>query len=331
MNNSNKLPKIFQTTIYVAFGYAICLIIYSIYLQFFFIEKNWFHSLISNGFTILSSLIWIGILLIFKKLLNTILKFNKVNLLLDGLVIFLSIQIFSLALFLYKILNLYITLKNAGDLNSMFSFASGSISSIILFFISNFAIILLSFLLGFRLKKIDFFEKKMFIILSYSLMAYSVLNLVVSLVLIKTDFFTFLFKAIAVYAIGQILQKIYNLNSSQLYTSFGYKKENERLKTNKAFFSTNIKEESKQKKNLQPKENYVNQEEVYNIKFDQHEHKDFVINYYENLSEEELNLLKNKILTEDKNNLVDEEKTNLILQHIFENKLYDFLRFMPKK
>ena len=331
MKNSIKIPKIYQPTVYLTFGYTFCLIIYSVYIQFFFIEKNWFHSLVSNGFAILSNLIWIGILLVFKNLLNTILKFDKVNLILNCLIIFLSIQIFSLSYLLSGAINLYTTLKNTGDLNAMIPFASNSISSIILLFISNFAIILFSFLLGFRLRKINFFDKNLFIILSYSLIAYSIVNILVSLVVIKMDFLIFLFKAIAVFSAGLILQKICNLNASELYTLFGYKRgnETERPKTKKVFFNTNIKVEPKEDRNLDLKRSYVNREDFSNINYDQHEHKDFVIRYYDNLSDEELSLLKNKVL--DKQNLIEQEKQNLILQYIFENKLYDSLRFMPNK
>lgn len=329
MNNSN-IPKLFLTSMYVAFVYSICLIIFSIYFQFFFNDNTLFHNLISNGFTVLSGIVWIVILLIFKKFLNIIYEYKKSDNLINIYVFFLAMQTILFVIVVIKIIKSYIILKNGGEPNSVINIAYDSLSSVFLLFITNYAIILMTFLLGFRFRKLDYNEKKLFEILGYSLIAYSIANFLSSLSLIETNFFTFFFKAISVFTIGLILQKISNLKSSELNTLFEHKKLNE---TKNIYFKRgfiNNEVQTKQEMNLKTKQNSLNKEFSCE-KYYQHEHKDLVIKHFESLSEEELDVLKNKISLEGKQTITEDEKTTFILQYIFENKLYDYLRFMPKK
>ena len=63
----NSLPKVYQITGLIAFIYSVLLIVYAIYNQFFYVDGTWLHGFTANGFAVLSGLIWIGILFVFKR------------------------------------------------------------------------------------------------------------------------------------------------------------------------------------------------------------------------------------------------------------------------
>lgn len=61
-----SLPKIYSITSLAAFIYAAFMIIFLIYKQFFYVDGTWFHGLTVNSLAVLSSVVWLGILIVFK-------------------------------------------------------------------------------------------------------------------------------------------------------------------------------------------------------------------------------------------------------------------------
>ena len=78
MNNATKKiinKKLYAISVYMAFAYAIFLISFWIYNEFFFNDRTWLNDLMYKILIVISSLIWMGILFIFKQVLND--QFNK--------------------------------------------------------------------------------------------------------------------------------------------------------------------------------------------------------------------------------------------------------------
>jgi hypothetical protein len=333
----NNLPKIYQITGFVAFVYSVFLLFQSIYSQFFYVDGTWFHGFTANGLAVLSGLIWIGILIIFKRLLNKILNYSKANLLINAYLIFLGTTTLSLATVVYKSIKVYASLEEGDTFNSLTAFATSSILGAIFLFISNFAIILICVLLGNQLRKVDIVQEKLFQILGYSFISYGVLSLLSSVGIIEIDAFQIIIKAGVAIVIGLIFQKIYNMNSSELYTLAGFDNKNkvekpkpetkrniEPVKSDKAIPLANKVVREK------VKETSLNNEELPNINLDEFEDKSLILSYYENLPKDELNRLEKIVENKYNRNLTQEQKNNLILHYIMEKKLYDHNRFLPQ-
>lgn len=333
----NNLPKIYQITGFVAFVYSVFLLFQSIYSQFFYVDGTWFHGFTANGLAVLSGLIWIGILIIFKRLLNKILNYSKANLLINAYLIFLGITTLSLATVVYKSIKVYASLEEGDTFNSLTAFATSSILGAIFLFISNFAIILICVLLGNQLRKVNIVQEKLFQILGYSFISYGVLSLLSSVGIIEIDAFQIIIKAGVAIVIGLIFQKIYNMNSSELYTLAGFDNKNkvekpkpetkrniEPVKSDKAIPLANKVVREK------VKETSLNNEELPNINLDEFEDKSLILSYYENLPKDELNRLEKIVENKYNRNLTQEQKNNLILHYIMEKKLYDHNRFLPQ-
>lgn len=344
MNNlpaKNSISKLYQITALTAFIYSAILIVFSIYKQFFYIDGTWFHGFVSNGFSVLSGLIWIGVLLVFKQFLSKILNYNRTNLLLNVYIIFLAITTLSITSVLIKSIELYQSLNDTESINSLTAFATTSILGAIFVFISAFAIILICILLGNRLRKIDVVERNLFKILGFSFIVYGILSLLSSFYIIGSDIFQTLLKAGISILIGVILKKIYSMESSVLYSLTGFEKvsklDQHKPKIQKSTFS---KEETKKTEQVYPKINkdvkdsgkLTNLEDVElpNINLDEIENKESVISYYENLSKDELNRLESIVQRKYNKNLTNEQKKDLVIHYIAENKLNDYQRFMPK-
>lgn len=333
----NNLSKIYQVTGFFAFGYSVFLLFQSIYSQFFYIDGTWFHGFTANGLAILSGLIWIGILFVFKRFLNRILNYSRANILINAYLIFLGITTLSLATVVYRSIKVYASLEGGDTSNSLTAFATSSILGAIFLIISNFAIILICVLLGNQLRKVNIVQEKLFQILGYSFISYGILTLLSSVGVIEIDAFQIIIKAGVAIVIGLIFQKIYNLKYSELYTLAGFDNENKVEKP---------KPETKQ--NIEPvqsdkaiplankvvkqivKETSLNNEELPNINLDEFEDKNLILSYYENLPKDELIRLEKIVENKYNRNLTQEQKNNLVFHYIMEKKLYDHNRFLPK-
>lgn len=343
MNNfdkKNSLTKNYQIAGLTAFVYSVLLFMFSIYKQFIYVDGTWFHGFAANGFSVLSNLIWIGILVIFKQFLNKILNYCKANLLINTYLIFLSISTISVFFVLYESIEVYLSTEGTENLNTLTGFATTSISSAIFLFISNFVIILVCILLGNRIRKIDIIESKLFQILGFTFITYGLFSLLTSITIIESEIFQFLAKVVLAILIGLILKKNYNID----YTELDYLKGSEKSKDSenikqKTHNSVEQKTESRSSEQVytkrddifkdESKKNNFQNEELPNINLDEIEDKELVISYYENLPQEELNRLENIVAKKYNQNLTKEQKTNLVIQYIVENKTYDHQRFLP--
>lgn len=216
-NGSNL--KIYEITGIIALIYSALLIIFSIYKQFFYIDGTWFHGFASNGFSVLSGVIWIGVLFIFKRFLNQKLNYKKADSLINTYLIFSGVTTFALGSVVFKSIKVYTSLENTDNATSLFAFASTSILSAILLFISNFAIIIICILLGNRIRKIDLVEDKLFQILGFSFIIYGVLSILSTITIIENDTISLFVKAVLAVLVGLILRKNYNVIFSNLTSS----------------------------------------------------------------------------------------------------------------
>lgn len=333
----NSLPKIYQITGLIAFIYSVLLVVYAIYNQFFYVDGTWLHGFTANGFAVLSGLIWIGILFVFKRFLNRVLNYSKSNLLINAYLIFLIISTLSIASVVYKSIKVYASLEEGDAFNSLTSFATSSISGAIFLFISSFAIILISVLLGNQIRKVDIVQKQLFQILGFTFIGYGVISVLETFGLLGTDVFQFLTKAGLSILIGLIIKKVFNMNYSDLNTLTNFenrtkkatpkskpeqRKEHKTPEITTTYKNTVVKEK--------PKETYSQNEELPKINLEELEDKELILSYFNNLPKEELNRLENIVQNKYNQNLTNEQKHNLVLHYIAVKKLYDHQRFLPK-
>lgn len=340
-DKKNSIPEIYMVTGLIALIYSGLMIVFSIYKQFFYIDGTWTHGFIANGFAILSSLIWIGILFVFKNFLNEKLNYFKANSLIITYIIFLALSSLSLATVVIKSINLYQSLAETGTIDSSTAFASTSVRGAILLFISTFAIILICILLGNRIRKIDVVAKELFKLLGFSLIAYGILSLLVTLTIIDNDTIQLLIKAALAILVGLILKKVCSMDSSVLSSLVGLKKissmnESKPKLQNKVSPDRKLKKPEKPKSEIKKvakikrKESSVEYNEIPNININELENKEIVLSYFENLSEDELSRLELIVSKEYSQKLTKEQKTNLVINYISINKLYDHQRYAPK-
>lgn len=327
--NENKIPEIYRVAQKIAFAYSILLIIYSLYQFFFYEDGTWLHGFIANGFAILSGLIWISILLIFKRLLN-IINFNRANKLLNTYVIFLAIVTLSTSTVLYKSIQVYATL---GDADSpLTSFASSSILGGIMLLVSSFAIILICILLGNRIRKVDLIDAKLFKILGFSFMGYAIISLLVSLNFIPYQAIQYLFLATLSALIGMVFKKVYTIDSATLSSLNEYKKMDisKKLKKDRVNKRTDSLLRTERKKNKVIKTIEKEQTELPEVNLDYNPNKELILSYYKDLPQRELSRLENIVRSKYNQNLTNNQVADLIKHYIAENKLYDHSRFLPK-
>jgi hypothetical protein len=326
----NSLPKIYQITGLIAFTYSVLLVIYAIYNQFFYVDGTWLHGFTANGFAVLSGLIWIAILFVFKRFLNRVLNYSKSNLLINAYLIFLIISTLSIAIVVYKSVKVYASLEEGDAFNSLTSFATSSISGAIFLFISSFAIILISVPLGNQIRKVDIVQKQLFQILGFTFIGYGVISVLETFGLLGTEVFQFLIKASLSILIGLIIRKVFSMSYSDLNTLTDFEN-----RTKKATLKPKPKPEPRKEhktpeiattyKNTavkeKPKETYLQNEELPKINLEELEDKELILSYFKNLPKEELNRLENIVQNKYNQNLTNEQKQNLVLHYIAEKKL----------
>lgn len=334
MSNSTQqttLPKFYSTTALVAFFYTAFIIVFAIYKQFFYVDRTWFHGFLANGFAILSTVTWFGILLVFKLFLNRILKYSKADSLIIASLVFLAIPIYSFGSVLYSFIQTYLTFGGEDTFDSLSSFASTSISSAILLILSNFGMIVITILLGNNIRKIDIIQKKHFTILGFSFIALGVGSALQAVSIIDSDFIIFLPKAVTAAVLGYILKETSQMASADLPSVLNLET-SENVNFSKAKISSQNEPEKPEKINVfKKKEQIISGPEVIpNIDINELENKELVLSYFDNLSTDELNRLEVVVAKNYTQNLTDEQKKNLIIQHIAERKLYDHNRYAPK-
>ncbi len=338
MSNSTtetSLPKFYNITALIAFIYAGFTILFLVYKQFFYVDKTWFHGLTANGLALVSTLVWMGILIVFKLFLNRILKYKKADSLINVSLVFLLIGLYSVTLVVFKSVQLYLSLDGEKDINSLMSFASTSISSAVLLILSNIGLIIVTILLGIHILKIDIILKKLFQILGFSLILLGVFSALAVVSIPGSEVLTFLFKAFTASVLGYILKEASQLNYADLPVSREPEKTNE-MKISKANSPAKVSSQNggeKTEKNTilsRKKEVPPVPEVIPNLDINELEDKEMVISYFENLSKEELNRLEIVVAKKYTQSLSEDQIKNLVIQHIAEKKSYDHNRFAPK-
>ncbi|WP_291149302.1 hypothetical protein [Flavobacterium sp. UBA7680] len=333
MSNSTQetsLPKIYNTTALIAYIYAALIIVFAIYKQFFYVDKTWFHGFLANGFAVFSAAVWFGILLVFKLFLNRVLKYGKADSLIIISLVFLAIPIYSLGSVLFSSIPIYFAQEEQG-FNSLASFASTSISSAILLILSNIVMIVVTILLGNRIRKIDVILKDLFMILGFSLIILGVGSALQAVSVIDSDIIIFLPKAIVAAVLGYILKETYQMNYAELSSTLKVEI-NENVNLTKAKVSSQKEYEKVEKINVSKKKEAIvtGPEVVSYVDINELENKEQVLSYFDNLSTDELNRLEIVVAKNYTQNLTDDQKKNLIIQYISERKSYDHNRYAPK-
>lgn len=336
MNNPNlpaSLPKIYSTTALIAFAYAGLTLVFLVYKQFFYIEGNWLHGFIANSLAVISSLIWAGILFVFKRFLNKEIHYNKADSLINTYLIFMGIIIFSLGTMVVNAIKLYLSLGSE-NLDSMMAFASNSFSSAIWFILSNVGILVVSVLLGNRIRQINGVLKDLFTILGFSFVLFGICSALQMIHYIEGEAIPFLLTAFTAAALGYVFEKASKLNYSDLTsslkleaTSWNEPQEKTEVKISSYSESEKTKEKSVE---VKTKEIHLEPEAIPNINPDELENKELVLSYFENLPKEEVNRLEIVVSKKYTQQLTEEQKTNLVIHYIAEKKLYDHQRFAPK-
>lgn len=330
------LPKIYKSTVIIAFAYAVLLLVYAIYKEFFYVDGTWFHGFTANGFAVLSGLIWIGILLIFKHLINNVFNYSIANGLIKAHVIFLGITTLIQITIIYKSFMIYTSFEEGQSLNALAAFASSSILGAILLFISNFAIIVICILLGIQLSKMNSIHKQLFQILGFTFIVYGIISILGTFDLLGTDIFQFLTKAAIVIGIGLIFNKVVNMNSADLNALFTSKKKPEIVTVNpeNQLQEDNLAAENNFSKTNEYKEkaeeSNPTHEELTSINWDDFKDKELVISYFKSLPEDEVKRIENIIQSKYNQSLSVEQNYQLVLNYIAEKRLYDHQRFLPK-
>ncbi|MTH14128.1 hypothetical protein [Flavobacterium sp. LC2016-01] len=338
MSNSTtetSLPKFYNITALIVFIYAGFTILFGVYKLFFYVDKTWFHGLTANSLSLISTLVWMGILIVFKLFLNRILKYKKADSLINVSLVFLLIGLYSVALVVFKSVQLYLSLDGEQDINSLTSFASVSISSALVLVLSNITLIIVNILLGIRILKIDIILKKFFQVLGFLLILLGVFSAFAVVSITGSEVLTFLLKAFTAAVLGYILKEASQLNYADLPVSREPEKRNDLniSKVNTPVKVSPQKVAEKTEKNTilkRSKETAPALEVIPNLDINELEDKERVISYFENLSKEELNRLEVVVAKKYTQSLNEDQIKNLVIQHIVEKKSYDHNRFAPK-
>lgn len=343
MSSQTNSTKIYHITGITALAYAGLMLVFSLYNQFLYEDGTWIHGFIANGFAVISGVIWIGILFLFKRFLNQLLHYSKANLIINAYIIFIALTVLSLGKIVYASMDLYFSIEDPQTVNSLTAFASNSISSAILILVSSLGIMITSILMGVRMLLIHKLVRKDFTILGVAFILYGILNVLQIASIIENDTFPMLSKAIITLALGAVMLKVLKMDLSTLTPVEPPK--NQELKQSKKINTPKQPKEKEQKKkeeenktafkpSKKPKRiiKETQFEEIPTPEFDinQHEDKELVLSYFNKLSQEELSRLDVIISQKYGPKLTQEQKTDLIIHHIVQNKTYDHNRYLPR-
>lgn len=342
MSNKLNSSRIYHITGTTALAYSGLMLVFSLYNQFLYEDGTWMHGFIANGYAVISGLIWMSILYLFKRFLNQVLFYRKADLILNAYIIFLALTVLSLGKIVYASMDLYSSIEDPEAVNSLTAFASDSISSAILILVSSLGIMITSILMGVRMLLIDKLVRKDFTILGVAFILYGILNVLQTASILENDTIPMLSKAIIAVALGATILKVLKTDLSTLTPPVESPKKQKSKPKKKIKTSTppQAQKEKKQeeKKTYKPpqKPKRIIQEtpyaEVPTQTFDvnQLEDKDLVLSYFNHLSPEELGRLESIISQKYGPDLPQEIRTNLIIQHIAQNKTYDHQRYLPR-
>lgn len=325
ITSKTSLPKSYNTVALLAFAYAGLMLIFSVYKDFFYVDQTWIHGLTANGFSVISNLIWIGLLFVLKVLLSKTLQYNKANSTINASLIFLGIGVYSVGVILFKLIKIYFA---SDDFNALLSFGESSISSAILLLLSSVILIVIYIILGNRLRKIDVVLKDYFKILGFSFIVYAVVSALQMAKVINSDIIGFLPKIVTVGVLGYIFKEVSKMNPADLPSE-----PEPKIAANYApakTFSEN-KSEKVEKVNVSNRKiEIAEQEAIPTFDINELENKETILSYFENLSNDEKNRLAVVVAKKYNQNLTAEQTKNLILHYITEKKLYDHNRFAPQ-
>lgn len=329
--------KNYKSTFVIAIVYAVLLVGFAIYKEFFYVDGTWFHGFAANGFAIFSSLLFIVLLFTFKQVVNKLLQYSQINGFINALLIFLGIATLAQVIVMYQSVRVYSSLEDGQTFNSLTAFAGSSVIGAILVFISSFAIIVISILLGFKIRKFHAIHKLLFQVLGYTFIVHGVVSVFSAFGLLGTDIFQFLIKATLVFLMGLICHKVLQMNASDLeavllaeknkelgkmYPKNQYQKAVEVVEKKYSYQAEEIEEKAKAVSPIK--------EELPVTHWDEFKDKEAVISYYKNLPEDEVKRIEHLVQSKHNQSLSDAQKYDFVLHYIAEKKLYDHQRFLPK-
>ncbi|MDP5200082.1 hypothetical protein [Flavobacterium sp. DG2-3] len=333
MTNSTQktsLPKIYSTTALVAYIYAVFTIVFLVYKEFFYVDQTWFHGLMANGLAVISTFVWFGILIVFKLFLNQILHYKKADSLIIAYLVFLGISIYSVGKVLLDSILLFMSLGSGDELNASMAFASTSFSGVIWLMLSTVVMILITILLGNRIRKITIVHKNLFKILGFSLIVLGVCSALELFRVVESEIIVFLPKAFVVAVLGYILNETSKMEIADLpslpepvinnvnHSKANVAPQNESVKAEKAAVL--------KKSNEAVSEQII----IPNVDLNELENKEAVFSYFENLSRDEINRLEIVVSKKYDHIPTGQQLKNLIIYHIAEKRLYDHNRYAPQ-
>ncbi|MHC0445664.1 hypothetical protein ACWA1F_09635 [Flavobacterium sp. 3-218] len=333
MTNSTpktSLPKIYSTTALVAYIYAVFTIVFLVYKEFFYVDQTWFHGLMANGLAVISTFVWFGILIVFKLFLNQILHYKKADSLIIAYLVFLGISIYSVGKVLLDSILLFMSLGSGDELNASMAFAATSFSGVIWLILSTVVMILITILLGNRIRKITIVHKNLFKILGFSLIVLGVCSALELFRVVESEIIVFLPKAFVVAVLGYILNETSKMEIADLpslpepvinnvnHSKANVAPQNESVKAEKAAVL--------KKSNEAVPEQII----IPNVDLNELENKEAVLSYFENLSRDEINRLEIVVSKKYDHIPTGEQLKNLIIYHIAEKRLYDHNRYAPQ-
>lgn len=340
IDNKIRVPKIYRITGLTAYTYAGLLLVYSVYYQFFYIDQTILHTAITFGFAVLSGLLWIGILLVTKRFLSEVLNFNKASSLITFYLVFLGVYTLSIIKGIANTLSMLSALEDIQSFDSFPEIATTTILSVVLLFASNFAMAIIGIFLGVRIGKIDKVAKMLFKILGFAFIAHGICTILIMITIIEFDAVGLLLKAVLVLVLGLILNKVYAMDASDLFSLVGAKpvrvvqppppKPQAKVAA-KPILKPNNKPIGKVRKpsKKEKRETKLEPIEIPTLDVNSLGNKDEVLSYFEKLPKHELSRLALIVSNNYSQPLTDAQRTNLVIQHIVQHKLYDHQRYAP--
>lgn len=329
MTNSTpktSLPKIYSTTALVAYIYAVFTIVFLVYKEFFYVDQTWFHGLMANGLAVISTFVWFGILIVFKLFLNQILHYKKADSLIIAYLVFLGISIYSVGKVLLDSILLFMSLGSGDELNASMAFASTSFSGVIWLMLSTVVMILITILLGNRIRKITIVHKNLFKILGFSLIVLGVCSALELFRVVESGIIVFLPKAFVVAVLGYILNETSKMDIADLPSL----PEPVANNVNHSKAKVEPQNESVKAEKTKSKDAIPEQIIIPNVDLNELENKEAVLSYFENLSRDEINRLEIVVSKKYDHIPTGEQLKNLIIYHIAEKRLYDHNRYAPQ-
>lgn len=342
-NIKSNITGIYRITGLISFIDAGLLVIFAVYLQLFH-SQSLTQGMVGLGISVLSELIWLGILFVFMRFLRRLLHFDRANSLFIILIVCLGIIIISTSVLFIEQAAAY-SQFHGGDFNQAINYSTRSLWSVILMFVCNLIIEITCLIIGIQLLKINIVFKELFTVLGISFMLYGTIDLLHSVTLIDPDSIPIVIKAAMIAILGYTMKKVCTLEATELPSPPPQK--TIRARTTSSHKTTVAKSTTKSlasqpkqqqaalankpvtKQRRSKKEATPEVEEIPQIDPDKLENKDDVLNYYKNLRPQEISRLQFIVSKKYQRDLTEAQLKNLVLQHIAKEKLYDHGEFRP--